>query len=109
MDNITWGDIISLITTASIIIGIIAGICTLKRNKKLDTDSNTKEAALKASTEASHSTAVLVELGYIKRSVDDFKKVQEEQVKQNQEVLQRLTIVEESTKSAHKRIDEIKK
>jgi len=48
---------------------------------------------------------LLTEIGYIKGGVDDIKRQQERQAEQNLEVVSRLTAVEESTKSAHHRLD----
>ena len=52
---------------------------------------------------------MLTEIGYIKANTDEIKAEQKEQRKTNSEYAQRLTAVEESAKSAHKRIDEIER
>lgn len=51
--------------------------------------------------------AVMSDIGYIKSGVDDIKRKQEKQDEQNFLVIQRLSAVEESAKSAHKRIDQL--
>lgn len=48
---------------------------------------------------------ILTEVGYIKANTDEIKSEQKEQRKTSNELCVRITAVEESTKSAHKRID----
>lgn len=88
-------NIIALVVGAS---GIIFGLVTLFRNKKHD---DTQEGRT--------SGTILSDIGYIKAGVDDIKTEQKEQRKTNIELVSRLTAVEESTKQAHKRIDELRK
>ena len=89
-------DHISIITSAIGLLGticaIIFGYIAFRRNETTD-----------ACSEAKQDGAVMTELGYIKSGVDDIKKEQ-----QHIEVVTRLTAVEESTKQAHHRIDEMK-
>ena len=80
------------------IAGIVFGLVTLFRNKKQDDNQQGRE-----------SGTVLSDLGYIKAGVDEIKSEQKEQRKTNIEFITRLTAVEESTKQAHKRIDELRK
>lgn len=89
------GTIIALVVGAA---GIVFSFVTLLRNKKQD-DAN----------EGRESGTVLSDLGYIKAGVDEIKAEQKDQRKTNIELITRLTAVEESTKQAHKRIDELKK
>ena len=56
-------------------------------------------------TDSAQSATVLVELGTIKGGIQDIKDEQRDQRKTNEEVLQRITAVEESAKQAHKRMD----
>ena len=79
------------------IAGIVFGLVTLFRNKKQDDAQQGRE-----------SGTVLSDLGYIKAGVDEIKAEQKDQRKTNIEFITRLTAVEESTKQAHKRIDELK-
>ena len=79
------------------IAGVVFGLVTLFRNKKQDDTQEGRE-----------SGTVLSDLGYIKAGVDEIKSEQKEQRKTNIEFITRLTAVEESTKQAHKRIDELK-
>lgn len=79
------------------IAGVLFGLVTLFRNKKQDDTQEGRE-----------SGTVLSDLGYIKAGVDEIKAEQKDQRKTNIEFITRLTAVEESTKQAHKRIDELK-
>lgn len=79
------------------IAGVLFGLVTLFRNKKQDDTQEGRE-----------SGTVLSDLGYIKAGVDEIKSEQKEQRKTNMELITRLSAVEESTKQAHKRIDELK-
>lgn len=58
-------------------------------------------------TDGKKDGMVLTELGYIKSGVDDIKRKQEKQDERHLEVVERLANVESSTKSAHKRIDDL--
>lgn len=88
------------------IVGIIGAICTvagvalsfiaLSNNRKKD---NMEEGQGKGSV---HS-----DIGYIKAGIDDIKTEQRELRKESVETLQRLSKVEGSAASAHKRIDRI--
>ena len=85
------------------IIGIVSSVCAIVfgylaffRNRKKDDTEEGKSAG-----------TMLSDIGYIKAGVDGIKTEQKEQRKTNIEVVSRLTAVEESTKQAHKRIDEI--
>ena len=89
------GTVISLVVGGA---GIVFGLVTLFRNKKQD-DNEAGKA----------SGTILSDIGYIKAGVDDIKTEQKEQRKTNIELVSRLTAVEESTKQAHKRIDELRK
>ena len=91
----TTGTIVAIVGG---IAGIVFGLVTLFRNKKQDDNQQGRE-----------SGTVLSDLGYIKAGVDEIKSEQKEQRKINIEFITRLTAVEESTKQAHKRIDELRK
>ena len=87
--------IIALVVGA---VGIIFSFITLLRNKKQDDTADGRSAG-----------TILSDLGYIKAGVDEIKAEQKDQRKTNIDIERRLTSVEESTKQAHKRIDELKK
>lgn len=89
------GAIIALVVGA---VGIIFSFVTLLRNKKQEDKA-----------EGQSSGVMISDIGYIKAGVDEIKAEQKEQRKTNEELITRLTRVEESAKQAHKRIDELKK
>lgn len=92
-------EIISIVLSALFGIGgLVFGIISAVRNKKTDDTKEAKEDGI-----------ILTELGYIKSGVDDIKHKQEEQDKYNIDTVRHLTVVEESVKQAHKRIDKLEK
>lgn len=92
-------EVISIVLSAIFGIGgLVFGIITAVRNKKTDDTKEAKEDGI-----------ILTELGYIKSGVDDIKHKQEEQDKYNIDTVRHLTVVEESVKQAHKRIDKLEK
>lgn len=82
--------IITLISSAAAVCGIVFGATTYARNKRND---NREDGNLMA------------EIGYIKSGVDDIKRKQEKADQQHLEVITRLTAVEASAKQAHHRLD----
>lgn len=85
------------------LVGIVASICGIlfayisyQKNKAEDDKSHGKEGGM-----------VLTELGYIKSGVDDIKRKQEKQDERHLEMVERVSMLEASSKSAHKRIDTI--
>ena len=92
-------EIVSFVLSAIFGIGgLVFGIITAVRNKKTDDTTEAKEDGI-----------ILTELGYIKSGVDDIKRKQEKQETQNLDFVKHITIVEESAKQAHKRIDKLEK
>ncbi|WP_066317011.1 hypothetical protein [Bacillus sp. FJAT-29814] len=81
-----------LISITSVIIAILA--YSLNKSKVIKSDGR-ESAELKA------------ELGYIRRGVDDIKIDLKASEKQMQHLGERVTRVEESNKSLHKRVDKI--
>lgn len=86
------------------ILGIVSSVCAIvfgylafNRNRKKDETDEGKNVG-----------TMLSDLGYIKAGVDEIKAEQKDQRKTNIDIERRLTSVEESTKQAHKRIDELK-
>jgi len=86
------------------ILGIVSSACAIlfgylafSRNRKKDETDEGKSVG-----------TMLSDLGYIKAGVDEIKAEQKDQRKTNIDIERRLTSVEESTKQAHKRIDELK-
>ena len=76
----------------------MCALVVASRNKKKDDKSDGKEDGV-----------ILTELGYIKSGIDDIKHKQEELDKKNFDFVKHLTVVEESAKQAHKRIDKLEK
>ncbi|MGM0217637.1 hypothetical protein [Enterococcus sp. AZ126] len=89
-------EIMVLLTVASICASIYFGLVNYRRNQKSE---DKKEAA--------EATGMLVDLRNINNGVtrieNDLKTIREE----NKESRERLIIVEQSTKQAHRRIDKI--
>ncbi len=95
-----WGAATGIVgTLAAIVFGYIA----FSRNRKADIKGDAMETAECAKQDA----VLLSEIGYIKANTEEIKSEQREQRKTNLEVLTRLTAVEQSAKSAHRRIDNI--
>lgn len=92
----TWSEIVAVLGVAGTLCGIIFGYASFKRNRKADDEKEGKRDGV-----------LLTEIGYIKSGVDDIKRKQERQEEKYDEVDHRLTVVEESTKAAHHRIDTI--
>lgn len=88
--NINTGVLIALI-------GCIVGLAGWLRNHDSDNERET-----------SNMTTVIVKLENIRGSISDLKLDLKRTAEDLQSIDRRLTVVEESTKQAHKRINEIK-
>lgn len=89
---------LTIISVVASLCAVVFGFAAFRRNqRKDDTD------------EGSSRGTILSELGFIKGGVEDIKAEQREQRKTNTEVIERLVGVEQSTKSAHKRIDALER
>lgn len=89
----------AVISTGIGVIGTVCaiffGYCAFNRSRKA------------AEVSAGQQTGqILSELGYVKAGVDDIKKKQDKQDERYIETITRLTAVEQSSKQAHKRLDE---
>lgn len=93
--------IMELITFISLLLGIIGGACGIIFGVKSNRRSNRSDDA----EEGKKDGVVLTEIGYIKAGVDDIKRKQETQDQRDIEMVSRITVVEESSKQAHRRID----
>ena len=93
MDTIALTTIISLSTG---ILGFLIAYFTFQRNKKKDDRADGVNIGV-----------VTSDIGYIKAGVDDLKQENRELRSTNVAFSERLTRVEESDKSAHKRINEL--
>ena len=79
------------------LIGCIVGLAGWLRNHDSDNERET-----------SNMTTVIVKLENIRGSISDLKSDLKRTAEDLQSIDRRLTVVEESTKQAHKRINEIK-
>lgn len=78
--------------------GIVLGwVARIKADKKDATDMAAKDAAI--------DTALKSDVDYIKRGIDDIKVDMRVQATKIEDIDRRVTRVEESTKSAHHRLD----
>ena len=87
----TFFEALSVVST---VCAIIFGYVAFSRNRKKDEHED-----------GGREATMLSDIGYIKANAEEIKAEQKEQRKINTEVVTRLTAVEESAKSAHKRID----
>lgn len=85
-----------LISIVSVAFAIYAGVNNLKRNNTVDIKKDAAEMA-----------TINVKLDTIGRGVDDIKLEQKTVSKDIKDLSDRVLKVEESTKSAHHRLDEI--
>lgn len=95
-------EITILISVVSVSAAIFFGIKSSHRADKQDIDQQKKEAA----TEAANNTAVLVKLETISVGVTEIKGELKSMKSDVQGITERLVVVEQSAKSAHKRLDE---
>ncbi len=91
-------DVNVIIGIAGTLVGALLGYLGYKRNATNDI----KE-------ESSSQTEFKMQLNYISRGVDDIKLDMKMQDKKINDVIERVAKVEESTKSAHHRIDNFEK
>ena len=88
--------IISLCSLAAALAGVLISYRVFKNNQKKDTEEHGETRGVMAS-----------DIGYIKAGVDDLKRETRETRVTISDLNERVTRCEESTKQAHKRIDEI--
>ncbi|MBN2980099.1 hypothetical protein [Cohnella algarum] len=93
MDYSIIGAIVSAVAAIS---GIIIGWLGRSRSVRQDTVA-----------EASQDARLMLDMEYIKRGVDDVRLEQRAQGQRFDQLAERVTRVEESTKQAHKRIDKL--
>ena len=82
------------------VLGTVIGYKTFKKTSIKDTKDEVKE-------DTESSTKFAMQLEYISRGVDDIKLDIKAQDRRISEVVERVAKVEESTKSAHHRIDDL--
>jgi len=78
------------------IVGALIAVSGSSRTSKKDTQEDTRS-----------TTRLESKLDYVSKGVDDIKLDMRDQARQINDVAERVTRVEESTKSAHKRLDEL--
>ena len=93
--------ILELITFISLVLGIIGGACGIIFGVKSNRRNNKSDDA----EEGQKYGKMLTDIEYIKSGVDEIKHKQESQDRQYIDVVSRITVVEESTKQAHHRIN----
>lgn len=95
-------EITILISVVSVSAAIFFGIKSLKRANKQDTEQQKKDAV----ADAANNTAILVKLETIGSGVTEIKSDIKSMKLDVKDLTERLIVVEQSTKSAHKRLDE---
>lgn len=85
-----------VLSALGVVMAIIFGAVALFRNKKTDDCGDGVKMG-----------QIMSDLGYLKSNTDDIKNEQREQRRVNTEMYSRLSAVEGSASSAHKRIDRI--
>lgn len=88
-----WNIIVGIICT---VLGATVGYATFSRNKEKDDRSDGQQTGI-----------VLTELGHIRGSLDDINRKIDKQEERNLHLVERLSAVEASAKSAHHRIDRL--
>ncbi|MEG2919425.1 MAG: hypothetical protein RR851_16030 [Clostridium sp.] len=96
METVSIGVICTVIGVICTVIGAVIGIGTFKRNQKKDIKQEGRDDAV-----------VSTKLDYISRGVDDIRLDIKAQDRKIEDINGRLIRVEESAKSAHKRIDSV--
>lgn len=96
------GLVLSFVTVICSIVGALLAVSNLYRSSR-------KEATMEATTDAKSTTRLETKLEYIATGVDDIKLDMRDNQRRTDALTERVTRVEESTKSAHHRIDEIEK
>lgn len=95
-------EITILISVVSVSAAIFFGIKSNHRADRQDIEQQKKEAA----ADAANNTAVLVKLETIGVGVTEIKNEMQSMKTDVRELSERIVVVEQSTKSAHKRLDE---
>lgn len=95
-------DTMTLITAALSVLATLSGIY-------LGWTARTKEMAKEYRTEGSAGARLQADVDYIKRGVDELRLEVKDQGRRFDELSERVTRVEESSKQAHKRIDRIER
>lgn len=95
-----WEVLPTVISIIGVISGIVLGwVARAKTSRKEATEEAAKEAAV--------DSALRIDVDYIRRGVDEIKFDIKSQANRIEDIDRRVTRVEESAKSAHKRVDRI--
>ena len=94
MNCVEFGYVISIL---SLIVASIVGFTNLRRNNSADDKKQSAEM-----------TTVIVKLENINTGINEIKADVRNVKSEVQELRERIVVVEQSTKSLHKRVDEIK-
>lgn len=86
-----------LLSGLAVLSSLIFGIASLKRNQKTDTQTDTSQL-----------TTVIVKLENIGNGISEIKAEMQNVKKDMDETKERVTRIEESSKQAHKRLDEMR-
>jgi uncharacterized membrane protein len=97
-------------TVITIIISVLGAICAIVGSVLAVSNlyrASRKEATTEAKNDATCNTRLETILNYVAKGVDDIRLDMKDQGRQLNDITQRVVRVEESTKSAHHRLDEI--
>lgn len=95
------------VTTITTIIAVLAAISGIVLGWTARSREVKKEIRTEAAKETEIDTVLKTDMEYLKRGVDDIRFEQRAQGKKMDDLGERVTRVEESSKQAHKRIDRI--
>ncbi len=96
-----------VIGMVSAIFGMVLGYLSYKLVIKSNEKNEKKEIKQEAKEESTTQTKFEMQLSYISRGIDDIKLDMKSQDRKINDINDRLIRTEESSKSAHKRIDEL--
>ena len=99
----------TIVIIACAVIGAVYAVKGSIRLTKKDVKDTKAEAKAETITEAKSNTILETKLDYAIKGIDDIKLDNRDQGRQINVINERMARVEESTKSAHKRLDEIEK
>ena len=88
----------TILAIVSPVCALIFGIVSMRRSQKTDDAASGREMG-----------TVISDLGYVKSSVDGVMRELKAQEKQYTGIVERVSAVEQSTKAAHHRIDDLVK
>ena len=102
MNTVTLTIIISILGAICAIVGSVLAVSNLFRTSR-------KEATTEATADATSNTRLETKLDYVAKGVDDIRLDNKEQGRRLNDISDKVARIDESTKSAHKRIDDLEK